>query len=62
MLTRMARNGRIAACGAISNYNSSGDAITGLKNWFEVVTMRIEIKVRLSMSNIRANFHTKPSP
>lgn len=44
MLTRMARNGRIAACGAISNYNSSGDAITGLKNWFEVITMRLEIK------------------
>jgi len=44
MLTRMARNGRVAACGAISNYNSSGDAITGLKNWFEVVSMRIEIK------------------
>lgn len=44
MLTRMARNGRVAACGAISNYNSSGEAITGLKNWFEVVSMRIEIK------------------
>jgi NADPH-dependent curcumin reductase CurA len=44
LLTRMAKNGRIAACGAISNYNSSGDAITGLKNWFEVITMRIEIK------------------
>ena len=44
MLTRMARHGRIAACGAISNYNSSGDAITGLKNWFEIITMRLEIK------------------
>lgn len=44
MLTRMAKHGRIAACGAISNYNSSGDAITGLKNWFEIISMRIEIK------------------
>jgi NADPH-dependent curcumin reductase CurA len=44
MLTRMAKQGRVAACGAISNYNSSGDALTGLKNWFEVVSMRIEIK------------------
>ena len=44
MLTRMAMHGRIAACGAISNYNSSGDALTGLKNWFEIISMRIEIK------------------
>lgn len=44
MLTRMAKQGRVAACGAISNYNSTGEAITGLKNWFEVVSMRIEIK------------------
>lgn len=44
MLTRMAKHGRIAACGAISNYNSAGDALTGLKNWFEVISMRIEIK------------------
>ena len=44
MLTRMAKHGRVAACGAISNYNSSGDAITGLKNWFEVITMRIKLE------------------
>lgn len=44
MLTRMAKHGRVAACGAISNYNSSGEALTGLKNWFEIISMRIEIK------------------
>jgi NADPH-dependent curcumin reductase CurA len=32
MLTRMA------------NYNSSGDSITGLKNWFEVISMRIKLE------------------
>ena len=44
MLTRMAKHGRVAACGAISNYNSSGDSITGLKNWFEVISMRIKLE------------------
>ncbi|KAL4803821.1 hypothetical protein BDV18DRAFT_39725 [Aspergillus unguis] len=41
MLTRMKRHGRIAACGTISNYNSS-DAV-GLKNFFEVISMRLHI-------------------
>jgi len=44
MLTRMAKHGRVAACGAISNYNSSGDSITGIKNWFEVISMRIKLE------------------
>ncbi|ORY15121.1 hypothetical protein BCR34DRAFT_478361 [Clohesyomyces aquaticus] len=43
MLTRMKRHGRISACGAISNYNKMGDPV-GIKNWFEIITNRIEIK------------------
>lgn len=42
MLTRMARFGRVAACGAITGYNDPNSP--GLKNWFEVISMRIEIK------------------
>lgn len=42
MLGRMAREGRIAACGAISDYNTSQPF--GLKNYFEVISMRLEIK------------------
>ncbi|KAL4882570.1 hypothetical protein BJY04DRAFT_226970 [Aspergillus karnatakaensis] len=41
MLTRMKRNGRIAACGTISNYNRP-DPID-LKNFFEVISMRLHI-------------------
>lgn len=44
MLTRMARHGRIAACGAISNYNNSDDRLTGIKNWFDIISMRLEIR------------------
>lgn len=44
VLTRMARNGRIAACGSISTYNTSADRTTGLKNWFEVISQRLQIK------------------
>ena len=43
-LTRMAKFGRIACCGAISNYNASGDALTGIKNWFEMIVMRLNAK------------------
>jgi NADPH-dependent curcumin reductase CurA len=43
MLTRVKRPGRIAACGAIADYNRGGDRI-GLKNWFEIITNRLEIK------------------
>lgn len=42
MLTRMARFGRIAACGAIAAYNDPD--MPGLKNWYQVISMRIEIK------------------
>lgn len=43
MLTRMAQGGRIAACGAISNYDKADDKTIGIKNWFEVVSMRIQV-------------------
>lgn len=42
MLTRMARFGRVAACGAIAAYNDPNSP--GLKNWYEVISMRIVIK------------------
>lgn len=42
MLTRMKKDGRVAACGAITDYNRSEKP--GLKNWFEVISNRIEIK------------------
>ncbi|KAL8900300.1 MAG: hypothetical protein Q9207_005759 [Kuettlingeria erythrocarpa] len=42
MLTRMKRHGRIAACGAIAEYNKSDGS--GIKNWFEVISNRLEIK------------------
>ena len=44
MLTRMAKFGRISCCGAISSYNASKDGMHGLKNWFEVVSMRLMCK------------------
>lgn len=44
MLTRIARYGRIAACGAVATYNSMGSASSGIKNWFEIITNRIEVK------------------
>ena len=42
MLTRMKRFGRVLACGAIAQYNSSER--DGLKNWSEIVTNRIEVR------------------
>ena len=42
MLTRMKVGGRVAACGAITDYNKSEKG--GLKNWFEIVSNRLEIK------------------
>lgn len=42
MLSRMARHGRIIACGAISSYNTASERTTGIKNWFELVIMRIK--------------------
>ncbi|KAG8534111.1 uncharacterized protein KY384_000955 [Bacidia gigantensis] len=42
MLTRMKRHGRVAACGAITQYNKSKQ--DGIKNWFQVISMRLEIR------------------
>ena len=42
MLTRMKKFGRVAACGAVAEYNKSDPH--GLKNWFQVISNRIEIK------------------
>ncbi|KAK7414538.1 quinone oxidoreductase [Neonectria punicea] len=42
MLTRMKKNGTIAVCGAVSGYNS--DEPMALKNWFELISMRITIR------------------
>ena len=42
-LTRMKPHGRIAACGSVSGYNSDPAKQPGLKNWFEVVSNRIQI-------------------
>lgn len=44
MLTRLAMFGRVAACGAISSYNESADQATGVKNWLEIVVMRLQIR------------------
>ncbi|EUC47963.1 hypothetical protein COCMIDRAFT_3095 [Bipolaris oryzae ATCC 44560] len=41
MLTRMKKFGRVAACGAVSTYNS-GDG--GVMNWVDVISNRIEVK------------------
>lgn len=43
MLARMKTHGRVAACGSISGYNSESTPY-GIKNWFEVITNRIEIR------------------
>ncbi|KAK5331668.1 quinone oxidoreductase [Exophiala xenobiotica] len=42
MLGRMSMYGRVAACGAITSYNSSEPLV--LKNYFQVITMRLQIK------------------
>lgn len=42
MLTRVKRFGRISACGSVSTYNSPGQS--GIKNWFEIIVNRLEVK------------------
>ncbi|KAF2795588.1 NAD(P)-binding protein [Melanomma pulvis-pyrius CBS 109.77] len=42
MLARMKRFGRISACGAVSTYNNLQGA--GVKNWFEIIVNRLEVK------------------
>ncbi|WPH00032.1 Hypothetical protein R9X50_00285500 [Acrodontium crateriforme] len=43
-LTRMAKHGRVIACGAIANYNASRDTLSGLTNWAEIISMRLNIR------------------
>ena len=50
MLSRMAMHGRVVACGAISQYNSSEG--TMLKNYFEVIIMRIQIRGMIAFDYI----------
>lgn len=42
MLTNLAQNGRVAACGAITGYN--GEAALPMQNYFNVVSMRLQIR------------------
>lgn len=47
MLSRMALNGRVVVCGAISKYNKDlGDdeAATKISNWFLLIGLRLEIR------------------
>lgn len=44
MLTRMKRGGRVAACGAIEEYNQGEGGRRGIRNWFEVISNRIQIR------------------
>ncbi|OKL61679.1 hypothetical protein UA08_02986 [Talaromyces atroroseus] len=44
MLTRMEKNGRVAACGAISEYNTKKGSRPGIKNWYDVIAMRLTVK------------------
>jgi NADPH-dependent curcumin reductase CurA len=42
MLTRVKKDGRIAACGAIADYN--GGERGGIRNWYHVIAMRLQIR------------------
>lgn len=42
MLSRIKKFGRVAACGSISTYNNEGG--NGIRNWFEIIANRIEVK------------------
>lgn len=45
MLPRMALNGRVAVSGAISSYNATqSERGVRLKNWFEVISMRLSFR------------------
>lgn len=43
MLSRMAMNGRVALCGAISTYNSAAGGCL-LKNYAQIITMRLTLR------------------
>lgn len=42
MLPNIVKDGRVAACGAITGYN--GENAAPMKNWFQIVTMRLQIR------------------
>lgn len=42
MLTRVKKDGRIAACGATAEYNRGEKS--GIKNWYHVIAMRLQIR------------------
>jgi NADPH-dependent curcumin reductase CurA len=44
MLTRLEKNGRVAACGAISEYNIDRGSRPGIKNWYDVIAMRLNVR------------------
>ncbi|EGO01233.1 hypothetical protein SERLA73DRAFT_179361 [Serpula lacrymans var. lacrymans S7.3] len=44
MLTRIKQHGRVAACGAISNYTHDNLDAANLRNWFEIITSRLTVK------------------
>ncbi|PSK56692.1 2-alkenal reductase (NADP(+)-dependent) [Elsinoe australis] len=43
VMARMKTHGRIAACGAVANYNA-GEGAEPVRNWFEVISSRLEIR------------------
>ncbi|KAK5717231.1 quinone oxidoreductase [Elasticomyces elasticus] len=43
MITRLGRGGRVIACGAIADYNSVRSKTSGVKNWFEIIAMRLSV-------------------
>ncbi|KAE9980677.1 hypothetical protein BLS_008484 [Venturia inaequalis] len=53
MLTRLKTHGRVAACGAIADYNASPDGKSGLKNWFEVISQRLQIRGFIVLDHIK---------
>jgi NADPH-dependent curcumin reductase CurA len=53
MLTRLTTYGRIAACGAIGDYNKGEKS--GLKNWFEVIMQRLQIRGFIVMDHIKGS-------
>jgi NADPH-dependent curcumin reductase CurA len=42
MLTRLQKDGRVAACGAMADYNST--VPYGIKNWYQVIAMRLQVR------------------
>lgn len=44
MLTRVKCYGRVAACGAVAEYNKDGKTGYGIRNWFEIISNRIEVR------------------